>query len=317
MKNWFKIISFAVATLFVQSAHAASPTEAEILAASITAEDIAHWLEGLSGKPGTIGIYAIRASSPLDQEYGSLLESQVTKEIQSKNIAKIMSCLECRSTQAKVVGDKIVVSKGMADLDTLRDMGKEAGVESFLTINVFRTQYSVISEATLYQVSSGDVIANENFKVPAFELTASAMQLMLVVGPGRVLGPTQINDDSVPFTVNAIALEELGFGKGGLAVGGIFGHSAGKMGYIMPVIGKRSRLGATSLSTLASLGAGFGLTSTKGGVAFRGSYDLFIGTFTVIGLQAAYLVPVNGVKSGSGDSLNGFIGLHLGLALGR
>jgi len=296
----------------------ASPGEAELVAASLTGEEISIWLEKLPGRPASIGIFGIQVSAPLEQGYSSVLEAEILKYTKERKLIQVMSCLECRSTQTKVEGDHLIVTKGAPNIENLRELGKKYGTEAFLSLEVFRTAFSVFTQVTLYQASNGEIIAVERFKVPAFELSHRAMQFLLVGGPGRTFGyaPTQ-TEDSIPYSINLLALEELGFGKGGLAVGGIFAHDAGNLGYIAPTLGVRSRFGATTISSLASVSTGFGFTGEKGGVAVRAAYDLFIGTFTVVGVHGVYLFSVKGVATPEKDTLSGYAGLHIGLALGR
>lgn len=302
----------------VPQAQAEASSEAEVLAAEITSERIASWIAEMPNRPGSIAIFAIKPTAPLTAAYSALLEAELTRAIKKQNSVTLSVCLECRAPQIKAEGDNLVITKGMPDAEAMRDLSKKSGAQAFLMLSLFRTPFAVVSEVTLHKAETAEILAVEQFRVPAFELGNASLLLMLEGGVGRLIGAHPVkNSDTIPFTLGFTALEELGFGKGGLAVGGVFAGEDGNLGYIAPTIGMRSRFGATPVTSLTSFGAGFGYTGEKAGVALRGTFNVFIGTFTVLGIDAVYLVPVSGLVETAKPTLSGYFGVHLGIALGR
>ena len=318
--NIAKLVLFFVAITLAttQPARAEATSEAEVLAAEVTSERISSWLAELPNRPGNIAIFSIRSAAPLNAAYASLLEAELTRAIKKKNTVTLSVCLECRAPQVRAEGENLVITKGMPDADAMRELAKKTGTQSFLLLNIFRTPFALVSEATLHKAETGEILAVEQFRVPAFELGNASLLLMLEGGVGRLIGgrPTK-GSETFPFTLGVTALEELGFGKGGLSVGGVFAGDNGNLLYIAPTVGLRGRFGATPVTSLTSLGAGFGYTGEKAGLALRGTYDIFIGTFTVLGFDAVYLVPISGLVDATKPTMSGYVGIHLGIAIGR
>jgi len=318
----FVAARFVVLFLFLIPIHSVSYAheigEAEFLAASLTGEDIALWVQRLQHVPRAIGLFSIRAEPPLDPDFANVVEGEIAKNLESRNISRVVTCPECRTSQIQVLGERIVVTRSAPDLRTLQDLGKKLGADAFLVADVYRTQLSLISQVNLYDTLSGQLIGAETFKVPALEIANAAMQLMIKAGPGFLFGGGQLSTSSdgpsaPPFSVNLLVLEELGFGKGGINVGGVFNRE-NSYGYVMPTLGWRGRFGGTSLSTLKSISAGYGFRDSTYGVAVGLSYDVFFGSFAFLGLQATGIIPI---ASRSTTSPFGFAGINIGLSLGR
>lgn len=314
IKRFFQL--FAISILFVSATASADPqSEADIQAARIIGEKVAAWLADMPEKPGMVGIFQVKASTPLSTEYAQLVETEIVRAAKQHATLKVLSCLECRTPQVKVDGDNLVVSKGVPDLETLRAFGTRNGARAFLVLNLFRTKFSAYAEATLHRTDNAEIMALEQFRVPAFDLGRSSFLLGFEGGIGRILGPRS-SDSYVPFSLAIEGLEELGFGKGGLVAGAIVAGPSGNLGFIIPTIALRTGFGATPMHSLTSIGAGFGMTGSKAGIALRGAYDLFIGSFTFVGIDATYLFPISGIIENGKSTLNGFVGLHIGVALG-
>lgn len=313
---WGLVFAVASSTL-IQDSLARPPTESEFLAAQLLGDQVALWFDKLDNRPNNVGIFSIRVSSPLESDYSGVIEAEIIKHLRAIGNISVISCAECRAPQVKVNGDRLVVTKGAADLESLRELGKKNGAATFLTMDVYRTTLNVIAQASLYQTGSGEVLFTEQFKIPAIDFSNAAIQFLFEAGTGFVLGAKpSTQSDNLPLEGDLSLLEELGFGKGGLNIGGIFSGSQGTIGYIDPTLGFRGRFGASPVTWLFSLGTGFGLASDKSGIVGRGSYDIFLGSFTVIGVSGTWLFPVRS-KQDPSSTLNGMIGIHIGLSLGR
>src|SRR5690606_15039516 len=88
---------------------------------------------------------------------------------------------------------------------------------------------------------------------------------------------------------NLLRLEELGFAKGGLNAGAIFGDSS--LYYFNPTLAFRGRLGSSTMTYGVHLGVGYGFSNSTKGIAFGGAYELFLGTLAVIGTDVVYFMP--------------------------
>jgi hypothetical protein len=306
------LIVCALVLLPSQPVEARPPDDAEIKAAPLLASEIARWVRKLSNAPKSVSIFNIFANSPLDQDFSSMVEAELVKALKDEEIADVSSCSECRSPQIVLQGEKLVIRKGTPDAETLEKIGERHPVEAFLIVDINRTSFYLIGQATLYQNPSGAVMAAERFEIPALKLDDSSVQILVTAGIGNAIGGTQTG---APFST-AIGLgiyEELGFGKGGLTLGTVLGGSAGTLIYVNPSMSFRGRFGVSAVTWSFNLGAGLGLISGTRGIAMRGAYDVYLGSWALVGVEGIYYIP----EAGSVPGMNGFVGLHLGFSIGR
>lgn len=290
-------------------------SEAEFLAASLGGEEISGWIQEFNPRPNSLSIFAVRTKPPLAEDFAGVLETEVYKNLTRLADFRVQSCPDCKTPMLKVAGDRLVITKGTPDIETLKQRGRDAQVEGFLVIETFRTTMAVVIVANLYQTSSGEIIGSKTFRIPALSIGPSASMILVNAGLGLVIGGKSSKAGGAPPLSMSIALlEELGFGKGGLTVGGVVTSANGAMAYLMPTLGWRGRFGSSAIYSLSTVGLGYGQAGAAG-VSSRVTYDLMIGSFTNIGLEAVGLVPIQQKKSSKGFAA--FAGLHIGFILGR
>lgn len=317
MKSRFKIDAkhylLVIALFFVgKAAMARPPEEPEINAARVIGERIAEWIDDMERRPYSISIYNIHTNYPLEQDYSTVVETEILKALNDKKFEKISSCSECRTPHVAVQDDKVVVTKGAFDVETMKKVGRKQPVDVFLSAEIFRTKLSVIAEVSVYQNGTGNLIAAERVKVPALNISDAAAQFLILLGPGKELGGTTSSTTGMATSADLILLEDVGFAKAGLDLGGVFGGQ-NTLFYLDPTLSFRGRFGSTYLGYGLTLGVGYGFATGAKGLAFRGSYDLFLGTLGVLGIEGLYFLPdKSGIKT-----FSSFVGFHVGIAIGR
>lgn len=292
------------------SVSARPPEESEFLAASILGEEMANWLHELERRPSSLGIFSIHSNYPLEQDYSTILETEIMKSLAKKGSMQVTSCSECRNPQVSVSEDRVVISKGAPDIETLKRIGKKQPVETFMVIEVYRSKMSVVAHAVLYQNPTGVLISAERFKVPALNFTDAAVQVLFTVGGGKMLSGK--GADGLGFTNSGslTLLEEIGFGKGGLGLGAVLGGST--LIYLCPTLAFGGRFGTSSMGYSINLGLGYGFASEARGITAKGSYEVFLGSLTVVGADLLYFIPDKSV-----ETFGGYGGFHIGIALGK
>jgi hypothetical protein len=286
-----------------------APEEAEFAAAEKIGEDVAEWIAGMERRPASLGIFNVYTNYPLEQDFSTVVETEIMKSLAKNDIQNVISCTECRINQVSVVNDRVVISKGAPDMDAMKRIGKTQPVETFLMVEIYRTKLSVLAHAVLYQNPSGVLISAQRFRVTAVSFSDAATQLVGTIGLGRSLGVTTAD---LATSVNLSLMEEMGFAKGGLYLGGVI-SSAGSLFYLAPSIAFRGRFGHGGIAWQLNLGLGYGLGGSAKGFVVRGGYDLTLGSSAVIGVEASYFLP----SPAATNILTGFLGLHVGFALGR
>lgn len=261
-----------------------------------------------------IGVLTPRESIGATQGNGTKLA-----DTRCQRSLTLINCFECRTPRIEVREDKLVVKKGFPDQTTITQLGRQLGVDSFLFVEVYRTRFSLISQVTLLQASDGAVIGSTQVKMPALDWSEAGLQLTLALGPGFVSGGGQSgnsSDTGYNFGGHFSAMEEVGFGKAGLILGGVSGPQ-GSLAYLIPSVAWRGRFGTSGIYSLTTIGAGFATSAGAGGLGLRADYTLMLGSFTVLGVDATTMLPIQNNSSGSVPPLN-FAGMFfIGFALGR
>lgn len=294
------------------SLSARPPEEPEINAARAIGERVAEWIEEMEKRPYSVAIYSVHTNYPLEQDYSTLVETEVLKALTDKKFEKVVSCTECRTPHVAVRDDKVVVTKGAFDVETMKKVGLKQQVEVFVVLEVFRTKLSVVAEAALFQNGTGNLLSAERIKVPALNISDAAAQFLILLGPGKEFGSRVSSSAGMSTSADLMLLEDIGFAKAGLDLGGVFGGQ-NTVFYLDPTLSFRGRFGNSYLGYGLSLGIGYGFATGAKGLAFRGAYDLFLGTLGVLGVGGIYFLPD---KSGV-NTFSSFLGFHVGIAIGR
>ncbi len=296
---------------FECTSFARPPEESEFVAAGILGDDIAAWFHDIEPRPKSLGLFSLRSNSPLDQDYSAIVESEIYKGLSRRSVTNVMSCSECRVPQISVQEDRLVITKGVPDVETLKKIGLKYPVESFMTVDIFRSKLTVVAQVVLYASPSGEVIKAERFTVSALNFADAAVQVTATYGPGKIVG-TGADSSKLQMAANLSLLEEVGVGKAGLTLGAMFGGSTTII-YVNPTLSLRGRYGNSALAYSVNLGVGYGIAGEARGISVGGSYDIYMGSLTVFGVEGLYLSSLTSTTSPFG----GYVGFHLGISIGR
>ena len=302
-------IKWLIVSLTLLSAFRASAaTEADFATAHQAGSEIADWVAGLDAKPKSLGVFAVRARAPLDDETADLVENATVRALMENKIATVTTCPVCKTKRVEVRGDRLAVDPDAAEIKVLREQAKANGTEAFLVMDVVPARLAVNIAAQLIETASGQPIATKSFKVPSLAWSESATQVLFTLGP-------TFTDEDVGIVGNALVLQEIGFAKGGLDLGFVNAGARGSLVYLLPTIGWRGDFGASGVHTLKTVGLGYGLSNSTAGLVGRLGYEVFIGSFTNIGIEASGLIPIQRHEAGK-EPLSATLTLHIGFALG-
>lgn len=313
MTSLYLIFAMLIFPLF---SSAKALTETELLAGTLTAEQIGDNLASLPKIPTNTAIFSIKLSSGIDPSFGDYLESETNRILRENHSISLVQCFECRSPQIEVRDDKLVVKKGAPDVATLAKLGKQLTVDSFIKMEVFRTKFSITTEITLLQASDGAILYTNQIRVPALDWTDDGLQLILGLGPAQTTGGYQDAPDPNRYSTigHLFIYEEVGFGKAGFAISSLNG-SLGKLYTLTPAVGWRARFGTTGIYSLKSLGLGFGTSDGITGGVVRLDYALMLGSFTALGVNWTGFSPF-GNKDNKAPILSTF-NFYVGFNFGR
>lgn len=287
-----------------------TPTEAEFVASQRLGEEVRDWFQDLPNRPNSVGLFYVSVHAPLPEDFGNVVEAEILKGLATAGVGRVQRCPECRVPTARVEDDRVILSKASPDKDTFARFAQKLEVDAFLVVEVHRTKLRLQAQVALYDAESAAVIGVGTFAIPAMSFSGASTQFLATIGTGRILGGAST---STPIVPNLSLLEEVGFAKAGLNLGGILGASEGTMLYLNPTLAFRGYLGRSGIGWAWTLGAGYGFVDSSRGISGRTSLELFMGSLGVFGIEAMYLYPINGTA----PALQSYIGIHAGISLGR
>ena len=303
-------VALAVVCFGAVPAPADAPSEAEFVAAQRIGEELASWVENLATKPTSLGLFYIGLHPPLTEDFGNVIEVEILRGLAAGGIGRVQRCPECRVPTARVEDDRVILTKASPDKETFARFAQRLEVDSFLVVDVHRTKLRLRATVTLYEAETAAVTAVGAFSVPALAFSGASTQFLATLGTGRIFNG---NSTSTPLVPNLSLLEEVGFAKAGLNIGGILGASEGTMLYLNPTLAFRGQLGRSGIGWAWTFGAGYGFVDSARGISGRTAIELFMGSLGVFGVEAMYLYPINGPA----PALQSYFGVHAGIALGR
>lgn len=305
------VLSFSFRAAFFPALLAKGSEEVELAAADNLGQDVAHWVMSRNPVPTGVAIYAVHPNEPLDSHYANLVENAILSGLVHQGISKVTACPQCHTAHVEVKDEQVFVTRSAVDMESIKAAAKNLPVESFLMVELYRTTFAIVAEATLYQNDTGEILGTEHFRVSAMNFNDSSVQVLLTVGFGAPLESTGTSSD-IATSAGISLLEELGFAKGGLNLGALFAGSDTLL-YLNPTLAFRGRIGSYGLAWSLNLGAGYGMLGSYRGITTRGSFELYLGSLAVVGVEGNFYFP----QDATGQYLNGFIGFHIGLAFGR
>jgi hypothetical protein len=291
-------------------AFADAPTEAEFVAAQRIGDEVAEWVDNLPKKPSSLGLFYVGVHAPLTEDFGNVVEVELLRGLAAGGVGRVQRCPECRVPTARVEDDRVILTKASPDKETFARFAQKLEVDSFLVVDVHRTKLRLRATVTMYEAETAAVIAVGTFSVPALAFSGASTQFLATIGTGRILSG---NSMSTPLVLNLSLLEEVGFAKAGLNIGGILGASEGTMLYLNPTLAFRGHLGRSGIGWAWTLGAGYGFVDSARGISGRMAIELFLGSLGVFGVEAMSLYPINGTA----PALQSYFGIHAGISLGR
>ncbi len=296
------------------SSYARPPEEAEFKAAATVGDEISEWYSRIVPRPASVAIFSVHSNLPLEQDFSDVVEAEILKGMAARRIANVRSCSECRSPRLTVEDDRVIITKGAPDQETLKKIGSKYPVEAFITVDLYRTSLNLLAQVVVYSNPQGQVIQAEHFTIPALNISDSAVQFLALFGLGTDLSKSSDGGGTAVLTgANVLLLEDIGFGKGGLDIGMVSGGPSTLID-IDPTLAFNGRFGLSGLAYSFDFGAGYGFSGSAKGIAVRGAYELFLGSFAVLGAEVVYLLPLG---TDPMNEVKGYAGFHVGFSLGR
>ncbi len=313
--KFFGMFALAAAGLSF-GAGAEAATEGEFMAMKNLGQEVGRWINELKPAPASLSVFSIDMTAPLEEHLKPILLADLTHEITEGKTTKVYHCEECLAPRVQVEGDRIVVTRGAPDQKELIELGKKTGAESFLSLVVYRTAFSIMAQATLIGPNNGEMIAAESFRIPNLDFRDAATQIMIGTGAAfSFAGNGDGEGGSFPLNFNLAIMEEIAPGKGGLVIGGFSGFTRNNPIYVMPSIALRNRFKGSRIYGLTHFDAGYGFSSDSKGVMFGIGHYVFLSSFSFIHAGLLGLIPAT---SGETDATTMIAGtVSVGFSLGK
>lgn len=104
--------------------------------------------------------------SNVQSSFGAVLRNRVTAMLQRGTGWKVVRCLACEATRSRVVGDQLVVTRGLTSQAALRKTGLDLGVRTFLDIRFgFDPDRAILElDFQLFRAEDGEVLWAETYR---------------------------------------------------------------------------------------------------------------------------------------------------------
>jgi len=308
------MIALLLLSLFSSPSHAT--TLGEFAAMETLGHEIGAWVNNLNPAPSSTTIFSVEMNQPLEERLKPIFLTDLTREITQSKKIKVFQCSECHAPRLHVEGDRLIVTKDALDQSDLVELGKQIGTDSFMKIVLFRSSFSIMAQATLISAKDGEMIAAESFKIPNLDFSDASVQMTIGVGPAFGFSGTSLNGgNSFPLNANLSIMEEVGIGKGGLAIGGFFGFERINPIYVAPSIAFRNQFANSRLYGLTHIDLGYGYSSVDKGVIANLGYYLFLSSFSFVHASTFFMIPAIG-GGGSGQFVSAG-SVDIGFSLGK
>jgi hypothetical protein len=300
-------------------AKASGLTPSQIDAATLTGEEIFESVMDLNYSPMSIALLFPNSNPPLDPAFSDLLEAEIIRAFIDDPKMRLVPCLECRVPKVKLEGQNLVVERGLIHSDRIKELSKKLGVEAFLSVESYLTEFAIITQAYLIVAETGEIVPLERVRAGAIDYNGGSLFLRLDTGSGLVWGgkPIQPRYPAVPIEVSLSALTQMDFGKLGFNVGALLAEPRGSLYYLMPALGLPGRLGEHGIWTLTQIGVGFGVSDHASGLMSKMSYDVFINPLFYLGVDVFGLMDFQKSIAPFAKPIHAGIAAHLGFYLGR
>ena len=301
--------TFLVCLLFASIAHAGA-RDGDVQAVTDMGVELSSWFAAIPEKPKTIAVFSVALSDNLDANFAGIVESIIIAKLNAQGV-RVSACYPCRAPRVEVKGEQIIVTKGIPDHQAMVDLASTMEVESFLTVKVTKTKFSILTHVTLVQVPSGTVISTGTFSIPSIDLSETSLLLMFSAGFHYQLSGKR-RSGNPPTSIDIGILEQVGSStKAGLDLGVMIAPGQKALIYATPELAWKIAVRTLSIVPMPSLRFGIGAVGSS--VSFVGGFDfdVFLGRIFYLGAGTLSAVPFDGTRTMH------FVGGHLGAAMGR
>lgn len=113
-----------------------------------------------------LSIRQVVVGSNLKPAFARELRHRITTLLRAGTRLKVVRCLECEATRSRVVGDQLVVTRGIVSTTQLRAVGQQLGVEAFVDVRFgFDPARSTIEfDFQLFRARDGEVLWAETYR---------------------------------------------------------------------------------------------------------------------------------------------------------
>lgn len=306
----------------------AEQNAADIEAISLIGKQVTQWWNNLpKDKPSAISILSTNVSSNLDTNFGIISEDILLAALARASNTKAVSCFECRTPRVIVKNERLIVTKGIPNSETFRNLARELELDAFLTVFVSKTPLFLKVLITAHKAPSGEIFASKEFSVSNVSLSDTSMQFRFVSGMLWDIPLRQKRDpDSLPVIIDFSWIQSLGpYSRVGMSLGTFLLGQTGNLGYLRPSLGWNLQFGQSSIFLYPSISAGFGIKMPtmleevikkefSFGLSTSVSLDLYLGHFVFFGPTLDFYLPFVARQI---DQMILYPGFHLGIALGR
>lgn len=113
-----------------------------------------------------LALRQVSVGSNIRPGFASEIRSRVWTLLRSGTEIRIIRCLECEATRSRVVGDQLLVTRGITSTEALRRTGERLGVRAFLDVRFgFQPEEGLLElDVLLFRSKDGEILWSETYR---------------------------------------------------------------------------------------------------------------------------------------------------------
>lgn len=307
----------------------ARESKADLEAIQLLGEDMTAWWDKQpKNKQLSISVLSVETDISLNSNVAGIVEDTVLAAFSRARNTKAIVCFECRAPQIVKKDDRLIVTKGIPNHDTLRALAKKLELDSFATVFVTKTAFALRALVSVYSAADGALYNAQVFEVQNFSLDDVSMQFSVATGLRWDLAISRNAplNAPIPLAIELSWLQGIGrYARVGLMGGGtLLGHS-GNLAYLAPKLAWKFSIARSPIAFSPSFHTGAGVrfaTTVAGAIPTKTSFgilagialDLNLGHFFFFGARADAYLPLDDKNF---SDITFYPGFNIGMTIGR
>ena len=164
----------------------------------------------------SVAVAGLAVSGNLSDDIGGYLLSRIEATMGPEGKPRFVQCKDCMALRAEVMGDQVVIKKGVTEQKDLIRFAGQLGVKEYAQVNLAYTGTRAHLQVNAYDAANGSLKWAKSYDTRVLQLAKAGFTIGLSLAQMVAFGDVT----SFPMALSAIAAERL-YGVGSFGIGGL------------------------------------------------------------------------------------------------